>query len=46
MVAYAGLNICLNKLRVAIVVRAHPGIGAVERKMDDMPDICVRIRYS
>ena len=27
-------------------MRAHPGIGAVQRKMDDMADICVHIRYS
>ena len=42
---YTGLNICLNELGVANV-RAHPGIGAVLRKLDDMADICVRIRYS
>ena len=40
-----GLNIRLNELRVAIVL-GLPGIGAVQRKTDDMADICVRSRYS
>ena len=34
------MKIYLNEPRVAIV-RAHPGIAAVQRKMDDMADICV-----
>ena len=35
----------LNEPRVAIV-RAHPGNCAVLCKMDDLAEICVRIRYS
>ena len=41
---HAGLKICFNELRVAIM-RDHPGIGAVQHKIDGMA-ICVRIRYS
>ena len=40
---YAGLNICLNEPRV-IIVHALPDIGAEQCKMDDLADICVRIR--
>ena len=34
----------LNEPRVPIV-RAYPGIGAVQHKMADMAGICVCIRY-
>ena len=35
----------LKELRVA-VEHAYPGIGAAQREMDDLAEICVSIRYN